>query len=75
MGKKIKETRATCQSCGEIWHYGKGEAMQSCGGQMQNAGKSMTCLCCLPDTKTVDYNKCPKCSSKAVTKEQVIHEI
>ncbi len=79
--KKIHETRVTCLSCGNIWHYGKQEEMQNMGNAMQQAGKSM--MCCtgcfpallIPNQKVADFNKCPKCGSKAVKKEQVTHEV
>lgn len=79
--KKIHETKVTCLSCGNIWHYGKQEEMQNVGNAMQQAGKSM--MCCtgcfpallIPNQKVVDLSKCPKCGSKAVKKEQVTHEV
>jgi len=48
---------------------------------MQNLGKSM--MCCggclpavlIPDKKVIDLNKCPKCGSKVIKKEEVIHEV
>jgi len=78
---KISEIRATCQSCGNIWHYGKSDEVQNIGSAMQQAGKAM--MCCtgcvpallIPTKQVVDYNKCPKCGSKAVKKETVVHEI
>lgn len=76
MAKKIKETRATCKACGEVWHYGKADAIQNFGEQMQDAGKSMMCCGgCLPKSTQRDLSKCPKCGSSAVEREQVIHEV
>ena len=79
--RKIKETRATCTACGNVWHYGKVEQLESAGAALENAGKAM--MCCtgcvpailIPDKKVVDLGKCPKCGSKAVTKETVEHEV
>ena len=79
--KQIRETKCTCSACGNIWFYGKEEALEQTGAAMSNLGKSM--MCCggclpavlVPDKKVVDLTKCPKCGSKAVKKEQVIHEV
>jgi hypothetical protein len=79
--KKITETKCTCKSCGNIWYYGKSDQMQNAGVAMQQVGKSaMCCTGCfpallIPNKKIVDFNKCPKCGSKAVEKETVVHEI
>lgn len=91
MAKKIKETKSTCKACGHIWYYGKdevtsnfGDKMQNLGSEMSNAGKDvMCCTGCLPALfipekkikQVQDLDKCPKCGSKAVTKEQVVHEV
>jgi hypothetical protein len=79
--KKIKETKCTCAACGNVWYYGKTEALEATGAALQNAGKAM--MCCggcfpavlIPDKKVVDLNKCPKCNSQAITKEVVEHEV
>ncbi len=89
--KQIKETKCTCNACGKVWYYGKEEAfqnfgdkMESFGSSMSNTGKDMMCCGgCLPaifipekQVKDVkDLNRCPECSSKAVTKEVVVHDI
>jgi uncharacterized OB-fold protein len=91
MGKKISETKATCKSCGNVYFYGKTEALDNCAASFSNAGDDMGevskgALCCtgcwpavfIPESKrrkVIDYGKCPKCGSRAVTKEKVIHEI
>ena len=79
--KEIKETKCTCQACSNVWYYGKQEQMQNASNAMSNCGKSM--MCCggcapailIPDKKTIDLNKCPKCGSKAITKEVVTHYV
>lgn len=79
--KIIKETKCTCNACGNIWFYGKQESLEATGAALSNVGKSMMCLSgCIPavfipDKKVVDLNKYPKCGSKAITKEEVIHEV
>lgn len=79
--KKITENRGTCQSCGNIWHYGKEEQWENVSNTMHNVGKSMMCCTgCLPavflsDKKITDFSKCPKCGSKAVKTKQVTHEV
>ncbi len=80
-GRKIKETKCTCRACGNTWHYGKQDVLESVGSSMHNFGKEM--MCCtgcapalfIPDAKVVDLNKCPRCGSKAFYKEEVIHVV
>jgi len=89
--KMIRETKCTCQSCGNVWYYGKTEErevsaqnMQNCGNATSNLGDSM--MCCggcfpaafIPPKQAVpvkDLNKCPKCNSSAIKKEIVTHEV
>jgi len=89
--KNIKETKCTCQACGNIWYYGKREAwenraksMENCGSSMSNTGSDM--MCCggcapaifIPKQQKVqvkDLSKCPKCNSSAIRKEEVTHEV
>ncbi len=91
MGKRIQETKCTCQACGNIWYYGKKELWDNRADRMINFGKEgsnlgsdmMCCGGCLPalfipkeQVKQVkDLNKCPKCNSSAVRKEEVVHEV
>jgi len=80
-GKTVQETRCTCQACGNVWFYGKQDVKMNQANAMGNLGKSM--MCCsgcvpallIPDKKIVNLNKCPKCNSAAVTKEQVAYEV
>ena len=59
----------------------QGEALESPGAALQNAGKSM--MCCtgcmpavlIPDQKVRDLSKCPKCGSSAVKKDIVEHQV
>lgn len=77
----IRETKCTCSGCGNTWFYGKEEMVEQSSAAMSNLGKSM--MCCggclpallIPDKKVVDLNKCPKCGSRAVRKEEVTHDI
>jgi len=79
--KQISETKCTCESCGNIWHYGKTEKIENLGNSMQQLGKSM--MCCtgcaralfIPNKKVEDFNKCPKCGSRAIKKEEVVHKV
>lgn len=79
--KRLNETRVTCLSCGNVWHYGKTEVLENMSGAFSNLGKSM--MCCsgctpsllIPDKKVTDLNKCPKCGSRAIKKEVVTHEL
>lgn len=79
--KVIAETKCTCKACGNVWYFGKTDTLTNAGNAMSNVGKSM--MCCsgcfpallIPDKKVVDFNQCPKCQSRAVTKEQVQYEV
>ncbi len=78
--KIVKETRVTCNSCGNVWHFGKAEQIQEAGKVIGNMGKDMSCctgscLGCIPRSGTVDLEKCQKCGSKNVIKEVVEHEV
>lgn len=79
--KIIKETKCTCSACGNVWFYGKQEAWEQKANAMSNAGKAMSCCGgCWPalfihDKQVIDLNKCPKCGSKAVKKEEVTHSV
>ena len=88
-GKKISEMKATCRGCGNVYFFGKqdeskyrSDQISNCGSSMEDAGSSM--MCCggcwpaafLPKSQTkqtVDPNRCPKCGSRAITKEKVTH--
>ena len=82
MTKQIQETRCTCQSCGNNWHYGKSEAIQNAANAMGNVGKDMTCCsgCFTPaglmkNKPVANLNQCPKCGSRAVKKEIITHTV
>lgn len=87
----LKETKCTCQACGNVWYYGKGEYLENKGQRMINSANrhgnaANDLLCCagcwpaafLPKNQEIpvkDLNKCPKCNSSAVKKEEVIHDL
>lgn len=79
--KKIRETRWTCASCGNIWHYGMVKNLESASAALHNVGKSvMCCAGCLPailipNRHVPDLTICPKCGSKAISKETVEHTV
>ena len=81
IGKRVKETKCTCSACGNIWYYGMTDVVQNLSDASSDCGKSMMCCTgCLPavfipDRKPVDLNKCPKCGSRAIKREEVIHEV
>lgn len=89
--RKIKETKCICQACGNIWYYGKVDLEKNIADQKENKSIQLDNLgtdlmCCggcwpalfmpkraIKDVK--DLNKCPKCNSSAVKKEEVVHEV
>lgn len=83
MAKQIQETKNTCQACGNVWFYGKeevlkakGKSTKKCGEDMQNCGNALSCRPTVPfHDETIDLNKCPKCGSRAIKKENVIHNV
>jgi hypothetical protein len=89
--KNIKETKCTCQICGNVWYYDKQEYLENKGQKMinsanQNSNCSSDLLCCsgcwpalfIPRAQQVpvkNLNKCPKCNSSAISREEVVHTI
>lgn len=79
--KEIRETKCTCEACKNIWFYGKSDEKENKMNALHNAGKAMMCCGgCFPsllikDKQVKDLSKCPKCGSKAVVKEVVIHHV
>lgn len=79
--KEIRETKCTCSACGNTWFYGKEEQRNNTLNQIHNASKAMMCCGgCLPslmikNKEVKDLSKCPKCNSKAVAKEIVVHNV
>ena len=89
--RKIKETRCSCSACGNIWYYGKEDLEKNIADQRENKSIKLDNLgtdlmCCggcwpalfMPKRATKelkDLNKCPKCNSSAVKKEEVVHEV
>lgn len=81
MLKTIKETKCTCNACGNIWFFGKQEALENAANAMGNLGKNMMCCTgCLPallipNKNVMDLGKCPKCGSRAIKSEEITHEV
>lgn len=77
----VRETRCTCRSCGNVWHYGKKELVELQAAKMHNVGKAMLCCSgCLPsvlikDKEMRDLNQCPQCGSRNTEQETVTHEV
>jgi hypothetical protein len=80
--KKISETKCTCNACQNVWYYGKKDVTDNILSVILNIGSAssdvLTCPCCggsSPTRKVVDLDKCPKCNSRSVKKETIIHEV
>lgn len=78
--KMITETKCTCSACGNVFYYGKIDKYgQGCLMAEKNCVAG-SCPCFLPlaflgNEQFKDFNKCPKCGSKAIKKEQITHEV
>ncbi len=78
---KISETKCTCRSCGNVWYFGKTDQIENFGNSMHNLGKSLSCCTgCAPallikDKEVKDFKKCPKCNSRNIACEKIIHQI
>lgn len=83
MTKQIKETKCICKACNHVWYYGKqdvaeakGKKAKKCGEDMQNCGNALSCRPTIPfRDERVDLDKCPECGSRAIKKEEVIHNV
>jgi DNA-directed RNA polymerase subunit M/transcription elongation factor TFIIS len=79
--KEVKETKCTCNACGNVWYYGKQEILENTAAVMNNLSNAACCCSgclpalLLPNKKIVDLNKCPKCGSHAIEKEEVTHVV
>lgn len=79
--KEIKETKCVCESCKNVWFYGKEEETERSLNALRNVSKALMCCSgCLPalfisDKEIKDLNKCPKCGSRVVKKEIIIHHV
>jgi len=77
----ITETKCICNSCQNIWYYGKSDVMISRANDSLNRGKELLCCTgCLPalfitDKVVVDHNKCPKCGTRSITKSTISHYV
>ncbi len=79
--RKISEIKATCQACGHIYFFDKTDQLTHMGAEMEKTGQAMMCcggcwpMAFAPQKQTVDPSRCPKCGSRAVQKEKIVHEI
>jgi len=76
----MKETKCTCQACGNIWYYGKKEAVEAKLTGLNKFGDTLIRIghggiaWLIPESGKKDIvNKCPKCNSSAIAKEQIMH--
>lgn len=78
---QIKEFKCTCHACGNTWFLGYDEVLIADASAKANAGKAL--LCCagclpalaIPSIKSVDVDKCPKCGSRAIKRQEITHEV
>ncbi len=80
--REVKETKCTCQACGNVWFYGSKEAFDAKMASVDKFNKTMLKVgtggiaWLFPDNNNPDkINKCPKCNSSAIKKESVTHII
>jgi predicted nucleic-acid-binding Zn-ribbon protein len=78
---QINETKCNCNACQHEWFYGKKDVDAASLDNLQNLGKNL--MCCggcfpallIPEAKTTDFNKCPKCGSRAIEKKVITHNV
>lgn len=81
--KKIREWKATCQSCSHVWHFGMEDFKKDQQSDQKEALKGALCLTgCFPALLVLPTqeklhldSQCPMCRSKAIKKEEVVHEV
>ncbi len=61
--EKKKEMKCTCVSCGKVYYYGDAEVLRNTVNALNFSIYSINQL--------KDLNRCPKCGSRAVKKEEV----
>ena len=75
---RVKEVKAVCHACGNVWYYKPGERLGELGKKMQRFGANMQTLgsADLFMRKAESLTtRCPKCNSGAISRETVINEI
>lgn len=76
--KTISETKCTCHSCQNVWHYGMRDKLANVGTALENCNNAVSpCGCCggASKQKLVDLNRCPKCGSRNFKQETITHEV
>lgn len=83
--KYITEIRTTCNSCGNVYYYGKKEIWENrskiCDNISKEAAAASCCYCnpfinAAKNKNTItDFGRCPKCGSRNIIKEEISHEI
>ncbi|MCC6290856.1 hypothetical protein IT398_02225 [Candidatus Nomurabacteria bacterium] len=80
--KEVRETKCTCVACDNVWFYGKSDIRLENQKKAGNQLKVMACCSgcwlpaiALPHQRVIDLDKCPKCGSKSVKKEEVVHYV
>jgi hypothetical protein len=77
----MEETKCTCKACGNIWYYGKKEAIEAKLSGLNKFGDTLIRIgqggmaWLIPENKKDLVNKCPRCNSSAIAKEQITHEV
>jgi hypothetical protein len=80
MPKQIVEYKNICSSCGNIWYYTDSVMVKHIGADLENLGKTATACTCfpaafVPDRKSIDPLRCPKCGSRISTTQKTIHNV
>lgn len=70
--KYIQETKLTCQACGHVWHYSDKDAWKEIGNALMDMSSVKVWG---QGSKDAPWEKCPKCGSRAMTKEKVTYEV
>jgi len=81
MKVKIEEFKCICSGCNNLWFYTESDLAQSQRNEAINKMKTgVGLLGCVPllfikGQDVIDYDRCPKCGSRSISKEKVTSEI
>jgi predicted nucleic-acid-binding Zn-ribbon protein len=68
----VSETKVTCQACGHIWHYSNRDTLNKVSDALMDLNSVKIFG---QDSNSSDFDKCPKCGSRAIRQEKVEYKV